>query len=90
MSSYEDTTAATNSPYAQQRLVSETCVDLFLIEMVDTICRTTAVESEADSEAMFYKLDSLGYAVGQRMVERLVSTKRDCVVCWKGNLALDN
>lgn len=72
MSNYEDTTTATASPYAQQRLVSETCVDLFLIEMVDTICRTTAVESEADSEAMFYKLDSLGYAVGQRMVERLV------------------
>lgn len=54
---------------AQQLQVSETCMDLLLIEMVDTICRTTAAES-ADSEAMFYKLDSLGFAVGQRLVER--------------------
>lgn len=54
---------------AQQLQVSETCMDLLLIEMVDTICRTTAAES-ADSEAKFYKLDSLGFAVGQRLVER--------------------
>lgn len=61
----------------QQRLVSETCMDLLLMEMVDTICRTTAVETEADSEAMFYKLDGLGYAVGQRMVERFEGSNND-------------
>ncbi|KAG2221262.1 hypothetical protein INT45_012383 [Circinella minor] len=68
-------TAIANTPYTQQRLVSESCMDLLLIEMVDTICRTTVVESEADSEAMFYKLDSLGYAVGQRMVERFTKDR---------------
>ncbi|KAG0186878.1 Trafficking protein particle complex subunit 6B [Apophysomyces sp. BC1034] len=62
--------------YAQQpRLVSESCVDFLLIEMVDSICRTATTEAEADSEAVFYKLETLGYAVGQRLVERFTKDR---------------
>ncbi|CAO3633523.1 unnamed protein product [Mucor hiemalis] len=57
------------------RLVSETCMDLFLIEMVDTICRTTTAEADGDSDAIFYKLETLGYAVGQRLVERFTKDR---------------
>jgi hypothetical protein len=52
------------------RLVSETCMDLFLIEMVDTVCRTTTSEPDGDNDAIFYKLETLGYVVGQRLIER--------------------
>ncbi|ORZ00579.1 transport protein particle component [Syncephalastrum racemosum] len=76
MSSFdEDGVGGTGSAYAQQRLVSESCMDLFLIEMVETICRTTAAETDADSDAMFYKLENMGYAVGQRMVERFTKDR---------------
>lgn len=68
----EDGVGGAGSAYAQQRLVSESCMDLFLIEMVETICRTTAAETDADSDAMFYKLENMGYAVGQRLVERYI------------------
>lgn len=54
----------------QQQLVSESCMDLFLIEMVDTVCRTTITEPDADIDAVFYKLETLGYSVGQRLIER--------------------
>jgi hypothetical protein len=60
---------------ASTRLVSETCMDLFLIEMVDTICRTTTAETDGDSDAIFYKLETLGYAVGQRLVERFTKDR---------------
>lgn len=70
------------SPYTEEsinavspRLVSETCMDLFLIEMVDTICRTTTAEADGDSDAVFYKLETLGYAVGQRLVERFTKDR---------------
>jgi hypothetical protein len=56
------------------RLVSETCMDLFLIEMVDTVCRTTTTDG-GDSDAIFYKLETLGYAVGQRLVERFTKDR---------------
>ncbi|KAI8987737.1 BET3 family protein [Mycotypha africana] len=57
--------------------VSETCMDLFLIEMVDTICRTTIAEETDDgnSDAIYYKLESIGYAVGQRLVERFTKDR---------------
>lgn len=82
MTSYSnnnDTTHTSNSAYdglnASNRLVSESCMDLFLIEMVDTICRTTTAETDGDSDAIFYKLETLGYAVGQRLVERFTKDR---------------
>lgn len=52
------------------RLVSEACMDLFLIEMVDTICRTTTSEPDGDNDAIFFKLEYLGYLIGQKLIER--------------------
>lgn len=52
------------------RLVSEVCMDLFLIEMVDTICRTTTSEPDGDNDAIFFKLEFLGYLIGQKLIER--------------------
>ncbi|CAG8623823.1 4012_t:CDS:2 [Acaulospora morrowiae] len=39
------------------------------MEMADLMFRTTA-DSENDKEAVFYKLEMLGYQVGQSLVER--------------------
>ncbi|CAO0789579.1 unnamed protein product [Mucor circinelloides] len=87
MTSYSnnnDTTHTNNSNHSNNtddglnvsnRLVSESCMDLFLIEMVDTICRTTTAETDGDSDAIFYKLETLGYAVGQRLVERFTKDR---------------
>lgn len=57
-------------PQQQQQFVSESCIDLFMIEMVDAVCRTTSTEPDADIDAAFYKLETMGYAVGQRLIEK--------------------
>ncbi|RHZ49570.1 hypothetical protein Glove_519g92 [Diversispora epigaea] len=49
--------------------VNESCLEFLLMEMVDLMFRTTA-DSENDKEAVFYKLEMLGYQVGQSLVER--------------------
>ncbi|CAO3698814.1 unnamed protein product [Rhizopus microsporus] len=64
-----------NSSSIPPRLVSETCMDLFLIEMVDTVCRTTTSEPDGDNDAIFYKLETLGYVVGQRLIERFTKDR---------------
>ncbi|KAI8329058.1 transport protein particle component [Chlamydoabsidia padenii] len=70
----EDNTTYPQQPL-QQQLVSESCMDLFLIEMVDTVCRTTITEPDADIDAVFYKLETLGYSVGQRLIERFTKDR---------------
>lgn len=80
MTSYNNDNTLTSSNTddglnSSNRLVSESCMDLFLIEMVDTICRTTTAETDGDSDAIFYKLETLGYAVGQRLVERFTKDR---------------
>lgn len=75
MSSGYNNTSDESTSSVSTRLVSETCMDLFLIEMVDTICRTTTAEADGDSDAIFYKLETLGYAVGQRLVERFTKDR---------------
>jgi len=63
------------------RLINETCFEFLSIEMVDYVMRTTPsgppgaaanpdAGSNAGSEAVFYKLERLGFRVGQRLVER--------------------
>ncbi|KAI9474032.1 MAG: transport protein particle component [Benjaminiella poitrasii] len=69
------TTTDANLDLVPNKFVSETCMDLFLIEMVDTICRTTTAETDNDSDAIFYKLETLGYSVGQRLVERFTKDR---------------
>ncbi|CAG8434559.1 5354_t:CDS:2 [Diversispora eburnea] len=49
--------------------VNESCLEFLLMEMVDLMFRSTA-DSENDKEAVFYKLEMLGYQVGQSLVER--------------------
>ncbi|GET02472.1 endoplasmic oxidoreductin [Rhizophagus clarus] len=43
--------------------------EFLMMEMVDLMYRTT-VDSENDKEAVYYKLEMLGYQVGQSLVER--------------------
>ena len=49
--------------------VNESCLEFLIMEMVDLMYRTT-VDSENDKEAVYYKLEMLGYQVGQSLVER--------------------
>ena len=49
--------------------VNESCLEFLIMEMVDLMYRTT-VDSENDKEAVYYKLEVLGYQVGQSLVER--------------------
>ena len=49
--------------------VNESCLEFLIMEMVDLMYRTTA-DSENDKEAVYYKLEMLGYQVGQSLVER--------------------
>ncbi|KAI7866052.1 transport protein particle component [Spinellus fusiger] len=74
MAALDENTLHGNYPH-QPRLLNESCIDFFLMEMVDTICRTASTENETDSEAVFYKLETLGYAVGQRLVERFTKDR---------------
>ena len=49
--------------------VNESCLEFLIMEMVDLMYRTT-VDSENDKEAVYYKLEMLGYQVGRSLVER--------------------
>ncbi|KAG1562551.1 hypothetical protein G6F49_000816 [Rhizopus delemar] len=64
-----------NIDSASPRFVSEICMDLFLMEMVDTIYKTTTQELDEDGDAIFLKLETLGYLVGQRLIERFAKDK---------------
>jgi len=44
--------------------VASSCYDYLSMEMVETICATTK-----NSEAMHYKLEQIGFRVGQKLVE---------------------
>ncbi|RUO96120.1 transport protein particle component-domain-containing protein [Jimgerdemannia flammicorona] len=59
---------------ASQRFVSEACLEFLIMETVDTMFRTT-LDAETDREAVFYKLEMLGYRVGQSLVERLTKDR---------------
>lgn len=48
--------------------VNESCFDFLSMEMVDYIVRTTP--GEQPNEAIFYKLERLGFRVGQRLAEK--------------------
>jgi hypothetical protein len=50
-------------------LVNESCLDFLMMELVDAMCRT-AIDEDTDREVIFYKLEMLGYRVGQSLVER--------------------
>ncbi|CAG8555329.1 2893_t:CDS:2 [Paraglomus brasilianum] len=56
-------------------LVNEACIEFLITEMVDLMFRTTA-DSENDREAVFYKLELLGYHVGQSLVERFTRDRQ--------------
>lgn len=65
----------------QPRLLSATSLELLLIELVpmaerlseELSCSTFKAGDEEHREATFYRLESLGYRVGQGLVERLVA-----------------
>jgi len=64
------TNSTTSSNEEQKQLfVNEACLEFLIMEMVDLMFRTTT-DSENDKEAVFYKLEMLGYQVGQSLVER--------------------
>ena len=65
-----------SDPHA--RFLNATCLDLLLIELVPTAGRLTQelsgssvkLDDEEQREAVFYKLETLGYRVGQGLAER--------------------
>eukprot|EP00026_Physarum_polycephalum_P004079 Phypoly_transcript_04096.p1 GENE.Phypoly_transcript_04096~~Phypoly_transcript_04096.p1 ORF type:complete len:194 (-),score=38.13 Phypoly_transcript_04096:1293-1874(-) len=56
---------ATATPSKQ---ISESCFDFLAMEMVDYVVRSTPADNA--SEGVFYKLERLGFRVGQRLAER--------------------
>ncbi|RUS20943.1 hypothetical protein BC937DRAFT_93987 [Endogone sp. FLAS-F59071] len=60
---------SSSSSSASQRYVNESCLEFLVMETVDTMFRTT-LDAESDREAVFSKLEMLGYRVGQSLVER--------------------
>lgn len=62
----EDGSSATGATGLQ---VNESCLDFLMMELVDAMCRT-ALDEDTDREVIFYKLEMLGYRVGQSLVER--------------------
>lgn len=77
-----------SDPHAQ--FLSSSCFDLLLIEMVPLAHRLAAelsttrkggnktiIDEEEQREAAFRRLDTLGYRVGQGLVERFVYTDHD-------------
>lgn len=79
--SFETTSSSINvssDPHA--RLVSTSCLDFLLIELVPMAERLAKelsaddriLEDEEIRETTFFRLESLGYRVGQGLVERYV------------------
>jgi trafficking protein particle complex subunit 6 len=68
LASADESSSSTNSG-PKPTLVNEACIEFLITEMVDLMFHTTA-DSENDREAVFYKLEMLGYQVGQGLVER--------------------
>jgi hypothetical protein len=56
---------STSTPSKQ---ISESCFDFLAMEMVDYVVRSTPADNA--SEGVFYKLERLGFRVGQRLAER--------------------
>jgi hypothetical protein len=56
-----------NTP-ASSKQISESCFDFLAMEMVDYVVRSTRADNA--SEGVFYKLERLGFRVGQRLAER--------------------
>jgi hypothetical protein len=53
-----------------QRQVAAPCLQFLLMEMVHGIESAMPKASLGDKEAVYYKLELLGYNVGQRLVEK--------------------
>nr|CAG8461520.1 13721_t:CDS:2 [Entrophospora candida] len=64
-----NSTSTSSNEEQKQLFVNEACLEFLIMEMVDLMFRTTT-DSENDKEAVFYKLEMLGYQVGQSLVER--------------------
>jgi trafficking protein particle complex subunit 6 len=70
--------AATPSSDLNGRLLSASCLDLLLIELIPMAERMVVelgpssekADDEEQREATFYRLESLGYRVGQGLAER--------------------
>lgn len=85
--SFETPLPPYNASDPHATFLSSSCFDLLLIEMVPLVHRmatessatrtdsTKALDEEEQREAAFRRLDTLGYRVGQGLVERFVDTK---------------
>lgn len=73
-----------SDPHAS--FLNSTTLDLLLIEIVPLAHRLAnelsvangPLDDEEEREAMFYRLETLGYRVGQGLVERRVDSRRFC------------
>ncbi|ROW14940.1 hypothetical protein VPNG_03360 [Cytospora leucostoma] len=50
--------------------LSSSCLDFLLIEIVPMAYRRRVLDEEEERDAVFYRLETLGYRVGQGLVER--------------------
>ncbi|KAN0073318.1 Transport protein particle (TRAPP) component [Elaphomyces granulatus] len=74
----QDATPSFNASDPNARLLSASCLDLLLIELIPMAERMVVelgspnekVDDEEQREATFYRLESLGYRVGQGLAER--------------------
>ncbi|TPX46626.1 hypothetical protein SeLEV6574_g03131 [Synchytrium endobioticum] len=65
----------------QQRFVAESCLNFLLMEMTEALSRSTPSEpvenntTSNDKEAVYFKLESVGYRVGLAMAERFTKDR---------------
>ena len=76
--SFETPVPPFNASDPNARFLNVTCLDLILIELVPMAARMAQelsgpngkLDDEEQREALFYKLETWGYRVGQGLVER--------------------
>ncbi len=76
--SFDASSTPPNNPDTQARLLNASCLDFLLIELVpmteriakDLASEYKLLDDEETNETSFFRLESLGYRVGQGLAER--------------------
>jgi hypothetical protein len=76
--SFDSSSSPLNAPDPNARVFSSSCFDFLLIELVpmaermarDLASEEKGIEDEELRETTFFRLESLGYRVGQGLAER--------------------
>lgn len=72
MAAVESTSSRTDfGPQQHTSMVNSACLDLLLMEIVHAAQYASKKDLDDERDALFYRLDSLGFRVGQGLTERL-------------------